>query len=115
MVCLIPGGLFNDVAFSTSAYLFSRLNYRNYQRAMSCQNKALKDLAKAKEQWYENEIARKDRIQQLRMKLNDPNHDIEKTNQALDLLKRIRSIEYNGMQFPREPQLNDFFQPARKK
>lgn len=101
MVNLIATGLFNAVAFSASAYLFWRLSYRNYQKELIHQNKAVEDLGEAKEKWYDSEIAKKDRIRQLRMELNDANHNIEKPNQVLDLLKLVQSIEYNAMRFTR--------------
>ena len=61
-------------------------------------NKTLKDLAKVNEAWCVNELAKKDKIQQLRMQLNDAIADINQTNHALDELRQIKTIQYNTIQ-----------------
>ena len=81
---------------------------------MKRHNKALESLAVAKEKFYENEVKQHDKIQLLRQKLADANKDIEETNKALDMLRQVRTISYDGVSYSRKPQLNDFYKPNDK-
>ena len=71
---------------------------------MKRHNQALEDLAKAKELFYENEVREHDRIQELRQKIADANADMKQTNNALDFLKKVQSIKYNGKVFHKRPE-----------
>lgn len=50
----------------------------------------------ATEQWYENEFAKKDSIQQTRIELAWANKDIDK-------LKCVQTVQYNGHKFNNKP------------
>ena len=75
-------------------------------------NKALEDLQKAKETFYQNEVRQHDRIQQLRQQLVDAKNDVVTTDKALHQLRQVQSIQDNVKTFNREPQLNDFYNPS---
>lgn len=106
MASVIAGGLFNAIAFAGAGFFFSKLN--------PCSYKALEELGKGKEMWEENEIKQKDRIQLLKEQLRDANTDINQTNMALDKLRKIQTIKYDGMRFNREPQLLDHYKPSKE-
>ena len=55
------------MAFAAAEILFSKLNHTGYEAKITRHNEALEDLAKAKEAWYENEVAKKDKIEQVTM------------------------------------------------
>lgn len=75
---------------------------------------AMEKLARAKEKWYENQVEQKNQIQGLRQQLSDANADINDTNHALDLLKKINTISYQGKTFTKEPTVNDYYKPSDK-
>ena len=79
-------GLFNAVAFAGAGYLFSKLNHHGYSEEISRHNH--EQLAKAKQEWYENEVARKDHIAQLELELKKANQDLVLTNKALMQLSK---------------------------
>ena len=105
MSSVVAGGLFNAVAFAGAGFLFSKLNHRGYEDEMKRHNKAIEKLAKAKEAWYEREVKRKDKIQELRLKLNDANNDFKETNRALKVLK---SASISDVQ----PTIHDYYEPS---
>ena len=109
----IIGGML-QTPFAGSGYLFKMLDKNVYEAEIKRHNKALEELAPSKEKFYENEVKQRDRIQQLRQELADANDDIERTNKALDMLRRVQTIQYNGKTFNREPQLSDFYQPCKE-
>lgn len=96
MASTIAFGLFNSLSFA-------KLNHSGYVAEIKRHDKAMEDLSKGKA-WYENEIYQKDRIQQLREELSDANVDINQTNKALDELRKIQTVEYNGLTFLRNLQ-----------
>ena len=67
-----------------------------YVEEMKRHNLALEKLAKAKELFYENEVREHDKIQ------------------ALDALRKIRTVEYEGRRFAREPRVGDFYKPSNE-
>ena len=103
----IIGGMlqtaFAGLAFVGSGYLFRMLDRNGYEAEMKRHNKALEELAASKEKFYEIEVKQRDRIQQLRQELSDANEDIHRTNKALDMLRQVQTIQYNGKTFNREP------------
>ena len=105
MTSVIAGGLFNAVAFAGAGFLFSKLNHRGYESEMKRHNKAIEKLAQAKEDWYEREIERKDRIARLRQELTDANKDLNETNQALKELKSESEVDV-------KPTIHDFYEPS---
>ena len=115
MASIIGGSIqtiFAAVSFSAAGYLFKMFDKDGYEAEIKRHNKALEDLTKAKEAFYQNEVKQNDRIQQIRQQLADANVDIAETNKALEMLKKVQSILYNGITFNREPQLNDFYEPS---
>ena len=114
MAGIIGGGiqsLFAAFAFSGAGLLLKHLDKNAYEAEAKRHNRALEDLTRAKEQFYENEVKQHDRIQELRQQLADANHDIEDTNKALDMLRQVRTIRFKNTKFDREPRLSDFYKP----
>lgn len=62
----------------------------------------------------QNEVMKKDRIQELREQLSDANKDINYTNKALNELRWIQMVEYGGLKFIREPQLSEYYKPSKE-
>ena len=112
MVSVVAGGIFNALAFAGAGFLFQHLNKNGYEGEMKRHNKALEDLAKARELFSENEIRERDRIQKLRQELSDVNADISHTNRSLELLRKIRTVTCNGTKFTEEPKLENFYKPS---
>ena len=110
---MVVGGLFNAFAFAGAGYLFNKLNHNGYKDEIKRHNLALEHLSKAKQEWYEEEVSRKNKIEEKRHQLVEANKDINATNaslKALDHLNRImkkRSLE-------REPTLNDYYKPSEE-
>ena len=75
MSSVVAGGIFNAMAFAGAGFLFSKLNKEGYKDEMRRHNEAMEKLTKAKEAWYERDVARKDRMAQLRLELDDANKD----------------------------------------
>ena len=92
---------FAAVSFAGAGYFFKAFDKNGYEAEIKRHNKALEDLAKAKEAFYQNEVKQRDRIMQLRQQLADTNKDIGETNRALEQLRQVQSIQYNGKTFNR--------------
>ena len=99
------GGIFNAVAFTGAGFLFSKLNKEGYKEEMRRHNEAMEKLTKAKEAWYEREVARKDRMAQLRQQVQDANDDFAETNRAFKTLEQATKVD-------REPTIHNFYQPS---
>ena len=102
---VVAGGIFNALAFAGAGFLFSKLNKEGYKDEMRRHNEAMEKLTKAKEAWYEREVARKDRMAQLRLELDDANKDFDETNRALKMLEQATKVD-------REPTIHNFYQPS---
>ena len=83
MAGMVVGGLFNAFAFAGAGFLFSKLNHSGYKEEAKRHNLALEQLSKAKQSWYEKEVARKNNIARKRLQLADVNANINVTNKAL--------------------------------
>ena len=105
---------FAGLAFAGSGYLFKMIDKSGYEEEIKRHYKALEELVASKEKFYENEVKEHDRIQRLRQELADANEDLQRTNKALDNLRRVQSIEYKKKTFQREPQLSDFYKPSKE-
>ena len=105
---------FAAVSFAGAGYLFKAFDKSGYEAEVKRHNKALEELAKAKEAFYQNEVKEHDRIQQFKQQLAGANNDIEDRNRALAQLRQAQLIQYNGQIFDRESQLNDFYHPSDK-
>ena len=61
---MVVGGLFNAFAFAGAGFLFSKLNHSGYKDEIKRHNLALEHLSKAKQEWYEEEVSRKNKIEE---------------------------------------------------
>ena len=105
MSSIVAGGIFNAVAFAGAGFLFSKLNHRGYENEIRRHNKAIEKLTKAKEAWYEREVARKDRMARLRAEVADANKDFSETNRALKLLENASRVDV-------QPTIHNFYEPS---
>ena len=64
MASAVASGLFNAVAFSAASFIFGKLSHKDYSQEMKRHNMAVEKLTKAKNEWYEKEVA-KDHITKL--------------------------------------------------
>ena len=48
----------------------------------------MEKLSRDKEKWYENQIKRKEKMEELRQQLSDANADINQTNKSLEILQK---------------------------
>ena len=69
MAQVVVGGIFNAIAFSAASFLFSKLNHQGYQEQMKRHSKALEELQKSKEEFYEQQVRRKNRTDELRIQI----------------------------------------------
>ena len=107
MTSVVARGIFNAVAFAGAGLLFSKLNHNGYENEMKRHNKALEDLAKAKQVWTKREIARKNKITRLRLERGDADKDFEKANRALRFLQKVKKAS----SVDPEPTIDDFYEP----
>ena len=78
---------FVAISFAGAGYLFKLFDKNGYEQEMKRHNRALQKLAFEKEEFYEMEVKKHDRVQELRQQLSDANTDINETNKALDELR----------------------------
>ena len=110
MTSVVAGGIFNTVAFAGAGFLFSKLNHNGYEDEMKRHNKALEDLAKAKQACTEREMARKNKIMRFRLERGDADKDFEKANRALRFLQKVKKASA----VDREPTIHDFYEPSNE-
>ena len=111
MASMVVGGLFNAFAFAGAGFLFSKLNHSGYKDEIKRHNLALEHLSKAKQEWYEEEVSRKNKIEEKRHQLVEANKDINVTNASLNALDHFnRIMEKRSLE--REPTLNDYYKPS---
>ena len=89
MASTAAAGVFNAFAFAGAGFLFKFLDKNGYEDEMKRHNLAMEKIKAAQDKWYENEVAKKNEMQLLRQQLSDANADINKTNKALDNLRKI--------------------------
>ena len=109
MASVAATGIFNALAFAGAGFLFKSLGENGYKEELKRHNLATEMLMEAKEKWEENEVKTKNERALLRQQLSDANADINKTNKALDNLKKIT---YENRTFTREPDISDFYEPS---
>ena len=109
---------FAGFAFSASGFIMHKLDKSGYEQEMKRHNRAQEQLSKAREQWYEQEVEKKDRMAQKRAELQTAKADLSTINHALDLLKNMdvvyKDTSGNTHTFKREPRLSDFYSPSDK-
>ena len=112
MTSVVAGGIFNAVAFAGAGFLFSKLNHNGYEDEIKRHNKALEDLAKAKQSWVERETARKNKIffTRLRLERADADKDFERANRASRFLQKVKKASAAD----REPTIHDFYEPSNE-
>ena len=110
---------FAGLIFSASGMLFHKLDKSGYEDEIKRHNRALENLSKAREQFYEEEVKKKDRMAQKRAELQTAKADLSTINHALDLLKNMDVVYHDEetkkkYTFTKEPQLRDFYTPSDK-
>ena len=86
---------FAGIAFSASGLLFHHLDKGDYEAEIKRHNRALENLSKARELWYQQEVEKKDRMAQKRAELQTAKADLSTVNHALDLLKNMDVVYHN--------------------
>ena len=102
-------GVFNAFAFAGAGLLFKFLDKNGYEDEMKRHDLAMEKLKAAQDKWYENEVAKKNEMQLLRLQLSDANADINKRNIALGNLNKIT---FENRTFTRKPHISDFYEPS---
>ena len=113
MASMVVGGLFNAFAFAGAGYLFSKLNHSGYKDEIKRHNLALEHLSQAKQEWYEEEVSRKNKIEEKRRQLVEADKNISVTNASLRALAHLnRVMEKRNLE--REPTLDDYYKPSEE-
>ena len=94
---MVVGGLFNAFAFAGAGYLFNKLNHNGYKDEIKRHNLALEHLSKAKQEWYEEEVSRKNKVEEKRHQLVEANKDINVTNASLKALDHLNRAMEKGV------------------
>ena len=117
MAQIVVGGIFNAVAFFAAGFLFSKLNHQGYEKEMKRHNKALGQLAKSKEEFYEQQVKRKNRMDELRIEIANARVSEQQTDKAfVSLNKELNRLETeeNLPRNRRSPVLSDFYTPSKE-
>ncbi|CAB4029398.1 Hypothetical predicted protein [Paramuricea clavata] len=110
MAGAVAGGLFNAFAFAGAGYLFKIFDKNGYAKEAHRHNLAMENLTAEREKYLEEVTARRNRIAQLKSELAKANRDINATNKALELIRRINELTRKAM--PRKPQLSNHYKPS---
>ena len=102
MAASMGSSLFAALAFSGAGYLFHLLDKNGYSKEIKRHDKAMEDLTRACEQWYEEETRRKDEIAQKRQELIQTHQDMNIVNKALAGLENI-SISFKNKKLKESP------------
>ena len=108
MASVVAGGLFNVIAFAGAGYVFHKLDENGYEKEMERHNKAMEELNKEKEKWYERTVEKKNRIALLRQKLSDANKDLDEVNDALHKQRTVTE----DLEEDKEPTLDKYYEPS---
>ena len=116
MAAMVTGGLFNAFAFAGAGFLFNKLNHSGYKDEIKRHNLALEQLSRDKQQWYQEEVERKNEIQLKRQQLADASADINETNKALVSLSRALKSQINKLELTgrSEHMLSDYYKPSKE-
>ena len=111
--------MFAGIAFSLSGFVMQKLDKPDYESEVKRHDRALENLSKAREAWYEQEVEKKDRMAQKRAELQTAKADLSTINHALDLLKNMDVVYQDEKTnqkytFNREPRLSNFYTPSDK-
>ena len=108
---MVAGGLFNAVAFAGAGYLFQKFNKDGYGEEVRRHNLALEKLEKARQEWNQKDIERREKMEALRQEKKEADADFEKINKALRDYKKVTLI-FDGKKFTRQPHIWDFYEPS---
>ncbi len=112
MASMVAGGLFNAVAFAGAGYLFQKFNKDGYGEEVRRHNLALEKLEKARQEWNQKDIERREKMEALRQEKKEADADFEKINKALRNYEKATTLMYDGKKFTRQPHLWDFYEPS---
>ncbi|CAB4016668.1 Hypothetical predicted protein [Paramuricea clavata] len=110
MAGAVAGGLFNAFAFAGAGYLFKMFDKNGYAEEAHRHNIAMENLTAEREKYLEEVTNRRNKIAQLKAELAEANRDINATNKALELIRRINELTRTAM--PRKPQLSNHYKPS---
>ncbi len=108
---MVAGGLFTAVAFAGAGYLFQKFNKDGYGEEVRRHNLALEKLEKARQEWNQKDIERREKMEALRQEKKEADSDFKKNNKALRDYKKVTLI-FDGKKFTRQPHLWDFYEPS---
>ncbi len=80
---MVAGGLFNAVAFAGAGYLFQKFNKDGYGEEVRRHDLALEKLEKARQEWNQKDIERREKMVALRQEKKEADADFEKINKSL--------------------------------
>ena len=104
MASVTATGLCNAVAFAILSFCSINFNYSGYKEEMEWHDKAMEELSKAREKWFEEKVEKKERMAMLRKTLADANVDIRETNKTLQLLRTQLSKHMEC-----QPEIDDYY------
>ncbi len=108
MASVVAGGLFNAGA----GYLFQKFNKDGYGEETRRHNLALEKLEKARQEWNQKDIERREKMVALRLEKKEADADFEKINKALRNYEKATTLVFDGKKFTRQPHLWDFYNPS---
>ncbi len=114
MASMVAGGLFNAVAFAGAGYLFQKFNKSGYEEETKRHDLALEKLEKARQEWNQKDIERREKMVALRLEKKEADADFEKINKALRDYEKANTLVFDGKKFTRRPHLWDFYDRRTK-
>ena len=110
MTSVVAGGIFN--AFAGAGYLFQNINTDGYSEETKRHNLALEQLEKARQEWNQKDIERREKIADLRQERSDAKADFNDINKSLKDYEKVTTLVFGGRKFTREPHIWDFYDPS---
>ncbi len=84
--------IFAALSFASAGYLFEMFDKNGYEKEIKRHKLATEALVQAKEKFCEEEVRRKDKLQELGQEITDANQDIEQTNKVLGQLRNFERV-----------------------
>ncbi len=109
---MVAGGLFNAVAFAGAGYIFSKLNKDGYGEEVRRHNLALEKLERARQEWNQKDIERREKMVALRQEKKEADADFKNINKALKDYEKVTTLVFDGKKFTRQPHIWDFYEPS---
>ena len=107
---MVAGGLFN--AFTGAGYLFQKFNKDGYGEETKRHDLALEKLEKARQEWNQKDIERREKMVALRQEKKEADADFKKINKALKDYGKATTLVFDGKKFTRQPHIWDFYDPS---